>query len=201
MRNEKWAREINLLASVIARTPLEKTIKWGNEVFTWNGRNIVSYGSFKDFCSLWFFNGVFLEDRYQVLIAASEGKTKSLRQWRFTSEDEIDERKILEYIYEAIEIEKKGLKIKPEKFAPVAVPELLAEALEADVQLKSAFCNLSPGRQKEYILFLNEARQESTRRNRLDKIIPVILQGVGLNDRYKSGKAVIHKITPDKPNP
>lgn len=106
----RWSEELSVLASIIQKSPLEKGIKWGAEVYTWNGRNVVSYGGFKNFFSLWFYNGVFLEDKYKVLVTASEGKTKSLRQWRFTSGKEIDEKKILEYIFEAIEIEKKGLK-------------------------------------------------------------------------------------------
>ena len=104
--NKQWAEELESLASIINKLPLEKTIKWGAEVFTYNGKNVVSYGGFKNYFMLWFFNGVFLEDKYKVLINAQEGKTKSLRQWRFTSITEIDENKITEYINEAIEIEK-----------------------------------------------------------------------------------------------
>ncbi len=183
--NEQWAEELSLLASVIANAPLDKAIKWGSEVFTFNGKNVISYGGFRNFFALWFYNGVFLKDKYGVLIAASEGKTKSLRQWRFTSLAEVDEKKILEYIYEAIEVEKKGLKIKPEKFKVMAPPPLLAGALKADGYLQAAFSKLSPGKQKEYILYLEEPKQETTKVSRLEKIIPMIIQGVGLHDKYK----------------
>jgi len=182
--DEQWAEELATLASIIAKAPLDKSIKWGAEVFTYNNKNVVSYGGFKNFFTIWFYNGVFLKDQYKVLIAATEGKTKSLRQWRFNSRTEIDENKILEYINEAIEIEKKGLKIKPEKFKPVPPPQLLMNAF-ADKNLLTAFGRLSPGKQKEYIVFLNEAKQETTKLNRLEKIRPMILQGVGLNDKYK----------------
>jgi len=182
---EKWSEELEIIASIVHKAPLEKTTKWGSDVFTFNGKNVISYGGFKNFFSLWFYNGVFLEDKYNVLVAASEGRTKSLRQWRFTSREEIDEKKILEYIREAIEIEKKGLKIKPEKFTAVPLPELLSDTLKKDNALQSGFDKLTPGRQKEYILYLNEAKQEATKRNRLEKIIPLILQGTGLNDKYK----------------
>ena len=110
--NERWADEVLLLASIIAKAPLEKKIKWGAEVFTFKGKNVVSYGGFKNYFALWFFKGVFLQDRYGVLINAQEGKTKSLRQWRFTSKEQIDEQKILEYVLEAIEVEKQGFKIR-----------------------------------------------------------------------------------------
>ncbi len=183
--NTKWMEEMEILASIINKLPLEKTIKWGAEVFTYNGKNVVSYGGFKNYFMLWFYNGVFLEDKYKVLVNAQEGKTKSLRQWRFTSIAEIDEKKITEYIYEAIEIEKKGLKISPEKFVAISAPELLEAEFKNDKNLKDAFEKLTPGKQKEYIVYINEAKQEATKIKRIEKIKPMILQGVGLNDKYK----------------
>lgn len=182
---EHWTKELAAIASLIAKAPLDKSIKWGAEVFTFNGKNVVSYGGFKNYFAIWFYNGVFLKDKYKVLINAQESKTKSLRQWRFTSKEEIDENKILEYISEAIEIEKKGLKIKPEKFMPVLPSQLLVDTFTADKNLKTAFEKLTPGKQKEYILYLNEAKQEATKRNKLEKIKPMIAQGIGLNDKYK----------------
>lgn len=183
--NPNWSQELELIASIVNKLPLEKTIKWGAEVFTYNGKNVVSYGGFKNYFMLWFFNGVFLEDKYKVLVNAQEGKTKSLRQWRFTSIDEINEKKIIEYINEAIEIEKKGLKISPEKFVEIPVSELLEKELKNDKNLKSAFVKLTPGKQKEYIVYINEAKQEATKLKRLEKIKPMILQAIGLNDKYK----------------
>lgn len=182
---DKWREEIALLASIVIKAPLEKTMKWGTEVFTYNGKNVLSYGGFKHFFVLWFYNGVFLTDKYKVLVSAQEGVTKSLRQWRFTSIEEVDEGKILEYISEAIDVEKKGLRIKPEKLKPVALPQILADALAADVNLQTAFYRITPGKQKEYILYLNEAKQEATRIKRMEKIKPMILDGLGLNDKYK----------------
>ncbi len=185
MQNKKWGRELSVIASILSNAPLDKSIKWGAEVFTWDGKNVVSYGGFKDYFAIWFFNGVFLNDTYKVLVNAQEGKTKSLRQWRFKSIEEIDRKKILEYVNEAIEVDKKGLKMQPDKFAPVAPARLLADTLKKDNGLKSAFEKLTPGRQKEYIVYLNEAKQETTKLKRLDKIKPMILKGAGLNDKYK----------------
>lgn len=183
--NNQWTEELELVASIINKLPLEKTIKWGAEVFTYNGKNVVSYGGFKNYFTIWFYNGVFMEDKYKVLVNAQEGKTKSLRQWRFTSISEIDEKKIAEYIYEAIKIEKKGLKIQPEKFVAIPVAEILETEFKTDKALKTAFEKLTPGKQKEYIVYINEAKQEATKLKRVEKIIPMILQGIGLNDKYK----------------
>ncbi|MDD3876159.1 MAG: YdeI/OmpD-associated family protein [Bacteroidales bacterium] len=183
--NDRWSKELDLLASIILKAPLEKTIKWGAEVFTYNGKNVLSYGGFKHYFALWFYNGVFLTDKHKVLVNAQEGITKSLRQWRFYSIAEIDERLIFEYINEAIEIEKKGLKIKPERNKPVDIPELLADALTHKDDFQYAFNKLTLGKQKEYIEYLNEAKQEATKLKRLEKIKPMILKGIGLNDKYK----------------
>jgi len=180
-----WSEELDKLRSILIKVDLDIAIKWGAEVFTYNGKNVISYGGFKNFFTIWFYNGVFLKDKYKVLVTASEGKTKSLRQWRFTSMDEIDEKKILEYVKEAIAIEEKGLKIKPEKHEPIPVPELLAKALSKDKKLKSAFEKLTSGKQKEYSLYIDEAKQEATKLKRIDKIAPMILEGMGLNDKYK----------------
>ena len=183
--NTQWTEELELVTSIINKLPLEKTIKWGAEVYTYNGKNVVSYGGFKSFFTIWFYNGVFLEDKYNVLVNAQEGKTKSLRQWRFSSISEIDEKKILEYINEAIEIEKKGLKIAPERFVEIPVAEILEKEFKNDKILKNAFEKLTPGKQKEYIVYINEAKQEATKLKRLEKIKPMISQGIGLNDKYK----------------
>lgn len=128
--NGQWKEELALLAAILSKAPLDKSIKWGTEVFTWNGKNVVSYGGFKNYFAIWFYNGVFLSDDDGVLVNAQEGKTKSLRQWRFTSIDQIDEVKILKYVQEAIETERQGLKMKPEKFRPLPIPPILAEKLD-----------------------------------------------------------------------
>lgn len=184
-QHKQWQEELSVLASIIEKAKLDKAIKWGAEVFTYNGKNVISYGGFKNYFALWFFNGVFLKDKYKVLENAQVGKTKSLRHWKFFSSKEIDEKKILEYIREAIEIEKKGLRIAAEKFIPIELPEILNDVLSKNKKLNTAFNSLTPGRQKEYILYINEAKQESTKLKRIEKICPMILNGIGLNDKYK----------------
>ncbi len=135
LNNKKWEKEIAILKAIISKMPLQKSIKWGAEVFIFNERNVVSYGGFKNYFALWFFNGVFLKDKYKVLVNAQEGKTKSLRQWRFTSKAEIEEKKIKEYIMEAIEIEQKGLKVPAEKFKALTIPQLLKDAFQKNKKL------------------------------------------------------------------
>ncbi len=184
-KNTLWKTELELLAAIINKAQLEKTIKWGAEVFMYNRKNVVTYGGFKQFFSLWFFNGVFIKDTFKVLINASKGKTKSLRQWRFTSAKEIDEKKILNYINQAIEIEKKGLQIKPDKYTEMPLPSMLAKAFNSDKHFKSTFEKLTTGKQKEYINYINEAKQEVTKIKRIEKIKPLITAGIGLNDKYK----------------
>ncbi len=180
-----WNNELDRLAAIFNKTNLEVAVKWGADVYTYKGKNVVSYGGFKNYFTIWFYNGVFLSDPDSVLVNAQEGKTKSLRQWRMTSMDDIDEKKILNYVNEAVEIEKKGLKLSPEKFQPLENPELLQNALDENSDLNAAFEKLTPGKQKEYILYLNEAKQEATKLKRLEKIVPMILDGKGLNDKYK----------------
>lgn len=103
-----WTRELDQLMEILQKTQLTQTTKWGMPVFTHHGKNIVGIAGFKHFFTLWFFNGVALTDPSKVLINAQEGKTKNLRQWRFTKQDEINEALILQYIQEAVAIEDAG---------------------------------------------------------------------------------------------
>lgn len=180
----KWQKELDFLRNIIQQTELVKTKKWGGEVYTINNGNVLSLAPFKNYVSIWFFNGVFLKDPYQVLGNASEGKTKALRHWQFTSVEEMDEAKISEYIQEAIENEKKGLKWKPEKSEELVLPELLSSALK-DKKLEKAFSALTPFKQKEYVEYIEAAKREQTKLDRLEKIRPMVLEGKGLNDKYR----------------
>ena len=100
-----WASELRQLKDIILETDLIETTKWGSPVFTLNGKNIVGLAGFKNFFALWFFKGAQLKDEKKVLINAQEGKTKLMRQWRFTTQEQIDKDLILKYVLEAIEIE------------------------------------------------------------------------------------------------
>lgn len=186
VHNDKWTDAEEFMQQLIVTTNLEKTYKWGTYVYAHKGKNVIAWGGFKNFFSLWFYNGVFLNDKYKVLISASEGKTKALRQWRFTDVKEMNEKKILEYIKESIQTIEKGLEIQPEKTL-VKTPEGIFKAfLNENKTVEQAFEKLTKGKQKEYIEYINEAKQEKTKISRIEKIKPLILNGKGLNDRYRS---------------
>lgn len=182
----KWKEELDLLIEIISKAGLTGTVKWGTDVFTHRGKNVVGVAGFKDFFTLWFYNGVFLKDERGVLLNSQEGKTKALRQWRFCSKAEINEALILDYIQEAVQLVEEGKVHKPEKLAPPAMPDLLLEQMEKDDALNVAFEKLSPYKQKDYIEYLSTAKRAETKQARLEKITPMILNGLGLNDKYKS---------------
>lgn len=181
----KWPEAEEMMQQLIVKTDLEKTVKWGSDIYTFEGKNVMGWGGFKDFFSLWFYNGVFLSDPYGVLISASEGKTKSLRQWRFSDSSEMDENKIMAYIKESIQTIRDGKELKPERGSFKHPQGIFKEWLEKNVAVKEAFDKLTKGRQKEYIEYIDEAKQEKTKRARLEKIEPLIREGKGLNDRYR----------------
>lgn len=185
MQNKYFPAECAMLKAILEKTPMQTAIKWGAEVYTHKGKTVVSYGGFKNHFCLWFNNGVFLKDPYQVLMNANEEKTKALRQWRFTDASQIDEDKILEYVLEAIENEENGLSWKPQKSAPVEIPKMLASAFEQNDGLESAFLALTPFKQKEYIEHFTSSKRAETQVARLEKSIPMILDGKGLNDKYR----------------
>lgn len=180
-----WAAAEALMQEIILKTGLTREFKWGTNIYTYNGKNVIGWGGFKHFFSLWFYNGVFLEDKEKILVAASEGKTKALRQWRFTDVKDMEEKKILAYIRESIQTIQDGKEIKPGKAAAPRAAGLLKKAMEAVPQLKEAFNNLTPGRQREYIQYIAEAKLDATKRSRIEKIRPMIMAGKGLHDKYK----------------
>jgi uncharacterized protein YdeI (YjbR/CyaY-like superfamily) len=180
----QWEKELVALQSIIQKTELIETQKWGGEVYTIHNKNVLGIGGFKNYFTIWFFNGVFLKDEAQVLVNANEGVTKGLRQWRFTSANEVNEKLILHYINEAIANQKAGLSIKPEKKEAMHC-EVLTNALQDNTKLNAAFQQFTAYKQKEFCEYMATAKQEKTKFNRLEKIIPLILSGTGLNDKYK----------------
>lgn len=179
-----WTEELELLKSIIAKTELIETTKWGGPVYVLDGKNVVGVGGFKNYFTIWFFNGVFLKDKKKLLVNAQEGVTKSLRQWRFKSKEEVNEQAIIDYILEAIENEKQGKIIKPEKGTKI-ISELFKTELETNPNLKEAFDNFSPYKQKEFLEYVETAKREETKRSRIEKIKPMILENIGLNDKYR----------------
>lgn len=182
-KNHLWEKEIEVLKSIVIKTPLIEAQKWGGIVYTHQGKNVLGIGGFKSYFGLWFFNGVFLKDEANVLVAASE-ETKALRQWRFTSLAEINEKLILRYIEEAIANEEKGLVHKPEKKADV-VSDFFQSQIKSDTNLAAQFEKLTAFKKREYIEYIDSAKQEKTKLSRMEKIKPLILSGKGLNDKYR----------------
>jgi uncharacterized protein YdeI (YjbR/CyaY-like superfamily) len=181
-----WPEEMNFLRGLIAQTELVEMTKWGGPVYTINTKNVLGIGGFKNYVALWFWNGVFLKDEKKMLVNANEGVTKGLRQWRFTSKEEIvgNEKLILQYMKEAIANEKAGLAIKPEKKETV-ISEFFQNALDADKDFANAFTAFSPFKQREYLEYVDTAKREETKISRMEKIKPMILENIGLNDKYR----------------
>ncbi len=186
--HNQWSDALTILRDMILKTDLEETLKWSAPVYSLNGKNVVGISAFKNHFGLWFFNGVFLKDKHQLLINAQEGKTKALRQIRFHSIDEIDTSVLLDYVEEAIENQKSGKILKPKRQASktVEIPSELEVSLNNDIALKSNFEALSNYKQKEYCEYIATAKREATKQSRLEKIIPMIKNGIGLHDKYRN---------------
>ncbi|GAA4277428.1 YdeI/OmpD-associated family protein [Aquimarina mytili] len=180
-----WRKQLEVIRSIMLSTDMQETIKWGVPVYTVDGKNVVGIGAFKSYVGIWFYQGVFLKDHHKKLINAQEGKTKGLRQWRFTLKDEIDQNLVLRYVEEAIQNQKEGKEIKPEKSKALEIPSELSSALTENNTLKQSFEQFTPFKQKEFIEYIATAKREATRLSRVEKIMPMILNGIGLNDKYR----------------
>ena len=174
------------LRDLVSDTELEEDFKWSCPVYTLGKENVVGVLAFKNHFGLWFFNGVFLSDPLGVLENAQEGKTKAMRHWKFTSVEQIDPRHVKAYVLEAIANARKGVRLDPVKSKKTAIPQLLQAALNSDPELQAAFGNLAPYKQRDYAEHIASAKQEATKKQRLDKILPMIRQGVGLHDKYRN---------------
>jgi len=184
--NAHFSEALEVLREIINSTELEETLKWNAPVYALNGKNVVGIGAFKNHFGLWFFNGVFLKDKNNLLEQAQE-KTKGIRQMRFESIDDIDKHAVLAYVKEAIDNQKLGKEIKTEKKGKtIVIPKELQITLETNINFQAAFKALTPGQQREYCEHIASAKQEKTKMSRLEKIKPMILKGVGLNDKYKN---------------
>ncbi len=183
--NTHFSEALSILRNIINTTELEETVKWNAPVYTLNNKNVIGLGAFKKHFGIWFFNGVFLEDKQNLLVNAQEEKTKALRQMRFESVKEIDKNIVLAYVKEAIENQKLGKEVKPDRSKKeTIIPQELKAILASE--LKTSFESLSAYKQREYCEYISSAKREATKQTRLEKIKPMILQCVGLNDKYKN---------------
>jgi len=184
--NAKNGKEMLIvLREIILSTALTEAVKWGSPVYTFKGKNLIGIASFKSYVGLWFFQGALLKDNANVLINAQEDVTKALRQLRFKSADEINEKLIIKYINESIENLKQNKEIKPNRNKPILFPEELKEAFKNNSALETQFLTFTHGRKREFADYISQAKRAETRQSRLQKIIPLVLDGIGLNDKYR----------------
>jgi len=182
-RRDSWQEEFTRLRRILLDTGLSEDLKWGEPCYTLNGANIVLIHGFKDYCALLFFKGALMSDTAGVLIQQTKNVQAS-RQIRFTSADEISgmENVLKAYVAEAAEIERSGAKIDFKGTDEFAVPEEFQAKIDSTPSLKTAFEALTPGRQRAYLLHFAQPKQAKTRESRIEKAMPQILAGKGLND-------------------
>jgi uncharacterized protein YdeI (YjbR/CyaY-like superfamily) len=181
---KKWQEEFEKLRMIILDCQLTEELKWGVPCYTFEKRNIVLIHGFKEYCALLFVKGALLNDAKGILITQTEN-TQAGRQIRFTNVREIVEMETIlkAYIYEAIEVEKAGLKVNFKKTTEFIIPEEFQNKLDENSALKTAFDALTPGRQRAYIFYFSHPKQSKTRESRVEKYMQQILNGKGLNDQ------------------
>ncbi|MCW7463811.1 YdeI/OmpD-associated family protein [Leptospira limi] len=180
---KSWKKEFQILRSIALKSKLVEEIKWGQPCYTWNGQNVFLLHGFKEYVAILFFKGSLLKDPKKILIQQTKN-VQAARQMRFQSAEEITKSKttIQAFMIDAIELEKTGKKPILKKTSEFEVPEEFLRILEQNPKLQSAFQELTPGRQRGYLLFFNSAKRKETREERIIKHIPNILNGKGLND-------------------
>ena len=187
-KNLQWQKEIEQLRKVVLDPiaigcGLTEELKWGCPCYSFEKHNVVLIHVFKEYCALLFFKGSMLSDANHILIQQTEN-VQAARQARFTNVKEIVKLKpiLKAYIFEAIEVEKAGLKVELKRTTEFSIPEEFEKKIKTNAALKKAFTALTPGRQRAYLLFFTAAKQSKTREARIEKSIPGILNGRGLND-------------------
>lgn len=180
----KWTVQLELLRTIVLDCGLNEELKWGVPCYTFQNSNVLIVSAFKEYCSISFFKGALLNDTNGIL-EKQGGNTQAARLIKFTNVEKIKELEpvLKAYIYEAVEVEKAGLKVAFKKNSE-PIPEELEKKFEKDPFLKTAFEALTPGRQRGYILYFSAPKQSKTRILRIEKSIRKILNGEGLNDKY-----------------
>jgi uncharacterized protein YdeI (YjbR/CyaY-like superfamily) len=182
-KSSKWQKEYNQLRMIILDCGLFEELKWGCPCYTFQKKNIILIHGFKEYCAVLFFKGALLGDPEGILIQQTEN-VQLPRQVRFTNVQEVVKltKVIKAYIFEAIEVEKAGLKVKLKKTSDYKMPEELKKKFDKTPALKKAFDALTPGRQKQYLFYFSQPKQSKTREARIEKYMQQMLDGKGLND-------------------
>jgi uncharacterized protein YdeI (YjbR/CyaY-like superfamily) len=181
-RAKAWQGEIQKLRSLLVGCGLEEELKWGKPCFMFEGSNIAIIQPFKEHCSLLFFKGALLKDSHGLLRSQGENTQSALRL-EFTNEAQIKKTLLESYVKQAIAVEKAGLKVDFKAKRELELPEELTQILKKDNKLAKAFSALTPGRQRAYVMHFAGAKQSQTRSARIEKCVPQILAGKGMNDR------------------
>lgn len=187
-KHSKWAKQIKKFRKLALSEGMEETIKWRMPTYLIDGKMVVGIGAFKNHVALWFFQGVFLEDKKGLLVNAQKGKTKAMRHMKFEEGDKIDDKIVKSYFKESIKNHRAGkviAKAKPQK-EYVLAPHLDTE-FKKNASLKKAFYKLTASKQREYSNYISEAKREATKLSRINSILPLIKDGKGLNHKF-SGK-------------
>jgi uncharacterized protein YdeI (YjbR/CyaY-like superfamily) len=184
-RESPYREGLSRLREIVLKTELSEDLKWGSPVYTLGKDNVLGLLSFKHHFGIWFFNGVFLSDPHEVLENAQEGKTKAMRHWKFTDISEIDPAKVRAYLEEAIANSRKGIKMAPAKPKELSIPPELSNIFKEEPELKAQFDALAPYKKRDFAEYIDSAQQEITKLKRLNKILPLIREGIGLNDKYR----------------
>jgi len=182
-KNERWQKEIEKMRQIVLDCDLIEELKWGCPCYTFEKRNVVLIHVFKEYCAFLFFKGALLKDPKGILIQQTEN-VQSARQIRFTNVQQIVklEKTLKAYIYEAAKVEAAGLKVDYKKTSDFKIPEEFQKKLDKNGRLKKAFNALTPGRQRAYLFYFSSAKQSKTREARVEKYLPKILKGMGLED-------------------
>lgn len=180
---DKWRKEYEKLRTIVLDGALTEELRWGKPCYTFQNSNIVLIHGFKEYCALLFMKGALLKDPKRILIQQTKN-VQAARQIRFTNVQEIVELEpvVKAYIKEAIEVEEAGLEVNYKKTSEFKVPEEFRNKLDKIPALKKAFTALTPGRQRGYLLYFSGAKQSKTREARIEKYMPQILAGKGLDD-------------------
>jgi uncharacterized protein YdeI (YjbR/CyaY-like superfamily) len=183
VKNSRWQEELEKLREIILGCGLDENVKWGCPCYMHGKNNIVLIHVFKEYCAILFFKGALLSDTKKILVQQTKN-VQAARQIRFTNVKEIKKLQpaIKSYIYEAIEVEKAGLKVPLKKTREFDMPEEFKNRLDAEPELQKAFKALTPGRQRGYLLHFSSAKQSKTRESRIEKYVPQILIGKGIDD-------------------
>lgn len=183
-KNKAWQEELARLRTIALDCGLTETVKWKHPCYMFEGSNIILIHEFKKYCALLFFKGALLKDPLGILVQQTKN-VQAARQLRFTHVDEIEEMEavIKAYIEEAIAAEKAGLEVEYKETDDFPMPEEFQHKLDEMPALKTAFEALTPGRQRGYLLHFSGAKQSKTRASRVERCIPKILEGKGLNDQ------------------